>query len=60
MKVYVVMQDSFNGEDDPSRISVAWIMASEEKANARVKDLNAGRRSSYSPFYFVEMIEVEE
>lgn len=60
MQVYVIMVDSYNGEDDPSRISVGWVMASEEKANARVRDLNATRASSYSPFYFVEPMEVEE
>lgn len=60
MQVYVVMMDSYNGEDEPSRISVAWVMASEEKANARINDLNAARQSSYSPFYFLDTYEVEE
>lgn len=60
MQVYVIMVDSYNGVDDPSRISVAWIMTSKEKAEARVKSLNATRLSDYSPAYFIEEMEVEE
>jgi hypothetical protein len=56
MKVYAVMIESWNGEYDVT--SVYAVYANEAAANEIVERVMSGTRSSYSPNYWVEEMEV--
>ncbi len=56
MKVYAIMVESWNGEYDVT--SVYSVYANEKDADDFVKSVMSGNRSSYSPKYWVEEMNV--
>jgi hypothetical protein len=56
MKVYAVMTESWNGEYDVT--AVYCIYANKDAADALVKTVMSGKRSSYTPVYWVEEMDV--
>jgi len=56
MIVYAVMCESYNGERDVTEVYTLY--ANKNDAEAFVATAMAGKRSSYSPTYYVDPMEV--
>lgn len=56
-KVYIVMEEYWNGTDDAER--VCKVFHNEERAKEFCRVLNSGRKSAYSSLYTYDIHDVE-